>query len=254
MTHPQLTAIILTYNEEAFLPDCLDSVRQLTASVLVLDSGSADRTVEIARCAGARVEQRRFDGFASQRNAALQMAGAAPWVLFVDADERLPARLAAEIERRLAGTAPNTAGYWIPRRNIVLGKALRGGGWWPDYQARLMQPERARYDLSRQVHEVVVFDGETGHLNAPLLHLNYASRREFINRQRRYTDQRVAQLRRNGFRPRRRAYLSGPAREFWRRLVRLRGYRDLGTGLYLASVLAFEEARANWMLRNGVGR
>jgi glycosyltransferase involved in cell wall biosynthesis len=253
MSEPRLIAIVLTRNEEQHLPGCLTSLRPLGAPVLVLDSGSTDRTCELARAAGAQVERRAFDGYANQRNAALalalDLAPGAAWALFVDADERLTPALTAELTRVIATAQLDPAGYWIPRRNIVFGRTLRGGGWWPDYQARLLRLGRARYDVARQVHETVLFDGPTGKLRAPMLHYNYATRREFIAKQRAYTRRRVTQARTAGLRPRRRAYLGMPLRELYRRFVRLHGYRDGLTGFLLAAVLAWEELRAVWLLR-----
>jgi hypothetical protein len=137
----------------------------------------------------------------------------------------------------------------LPRRNLFFGRGLRGGGWWPDEQARLLRRGRAHYDTARQVHEVVQFDGTSRKLREPMVHLNYASRREFVAKQRAYLLQRVEQTPAGAI-PRRRAYVGGPVREFWRRFVRLKGYRDGLTGLFLAGVLSFEEARAVWLLRS----
>lgn len=255
MSDAALIAIVLTRNEERHLPGCLTSLRPLGVPVLVLDSGSTDRTRDLARAAGARVEVRPFDGYANQRNAALALAAdavaRADWVLFLDADERLTPALAAELTRVVATAPAELAGYWIPRRNVVSGQSLRGGGWWPDYQARLLRLGRARYDVARQVHETVLFDGPTERLRAPMLHYNYATRREFIAKQRAYTQRRVTRERMKGFRPRRRAYLSMPLRELHRRFVRLHGYRDGLTGLFLAAVLAWEELCAVGLLRRG---
>lgn len=244
---PCLVGIILTLNEAEHLPDCLVSLAMLTDRILVLDSGSTDDTREIAVAHGAAVECREFDGYASQRNAALDLAGDAAWVLFLDADERLTPAGAAEIRREIEAAGSDVAAFWLPRRNIAFGRELRGGGWWPDAQARLLRPGRARYDPARQVHEVVVIDGETRSLTEPMVHLNYASKREFVTKQRAYTLRRVASG--SGTLPRRRAYVGAPVREFWRRFIRLRGYRDGLTGFFLASVLALEEARAVRLLR-----
>jgi len=246
---PRLAAVVLTLNEATHLPDCLASLRSLTNQIIVLDSGSSDGTQTIAAGFGARVETRAFDGYASQRNAALDLAGDAEWVLFLDADERLTPAGANEIRNAIASAQPELAAFWLPRRNLFFGRALRGGGWWPDEQARLLRPGRVRYDLSRQVHEVVVIDGSSRRLREPIIHLNYANRREFIVKQRAYTFQRVQQSPATAA-PRRRAYLGGPARELWRRFVRMKGYRDGLTGLFLAGVLALEEARAVWLLRS----
>jgi glycosyltransferase involved in cell wall biosynthesis len=248
VTIPSLTAIVLTLDEERHLPACLSSLRQVTDDIIVLDSGSRDRTVEIAEAAGACVRTRPFTGYASQRNAALELAPTAEWVLFLDADERLTAAGASELHARLAGETA-VAAFWFPRRNLFWGRELRGGGWWPDEQARLFRWGCVRYDETREVHEVAVIEGPSAWLREPLVHLNYDSRREFIGKQRAYTRWRVREALESGAVPRRRAYLSAPARELHRRLVVNRGYRDGMTGLFLAAILAVEELRAVWLVR-----
>lgn len=247
MTSSDLTVIILTLNEERHLPDCLLSLRGLTHDVLVVDSGSTDRTVEIARTFGARVEHLPFRGFASQRNAALRFAQQREWTLFIDADERVTPELRDEILQQITSASDQTAGFWIPRENIAFGSVLGGGGWWPDYQARTIRRNRGTYDQDHQIHEVVQFDGETHKLVEPLLHINYESRREFVRQQRRYTHSLAAagQI----APPRNISYLSRPVREFVRRFFRLRGYRDGTTGLFMACVMGIEEFRGCVLMR-----
>jgi glycosyltransferase involved in cell wall biosynthesis len=244
--HP-IAAIVLTLNEEKHLGECLESLQALQARVIVLDSGSIDRTVEIAACHGAEFIHSPFEGFASQRNKALDLAASSPWVLFIDADERLSTEGIEEIRSRIEAEDDDIAGFWFPRRNIVFGRELSGGGWWPDYQARLIRSGRGRYDAQREVHEVVMFDGRTEKLSQPLLHINYESRREFLQRQRAYTIRSA----RAGLipAPRPHSYLSRPAREFLRRFVGLRGYRDGSTGLFMAAVMALEELRGCFLSR-----
>jgi glycosyltransferase involved in cell wall biosynthesis len=248
---PTLLGIVLTLNEAEHLPDCLRSLTAVADRVLVLDSGSTDATVAIARTAGACVTRRAFDGYANQRNAALALAGDASWVLFLDADERLTRAGAAELRAAVAHAPRDVSAFQLPRRNVMFGRALRGGGWWPDAQTRLLRVGHARYDASRQVHELVLVDGGVRTLTEPLIHLNYVRRREFLRKQAIYTRLRAQQAIRRGFRPRRRAYLSAPARELWRRFITLHGHRDRLTGLFLALALATEEVRACWLIRRG---
>jgi hypothetical protein len=250
---PSLAVVVLTYNEAAFLPDCLASAASLDADLIVLDSYSTDQSRAIATAAGATVYQRPFDGFANQRNAALELAGDKSWVLFLDADERLTPALTLEIQAAAASAPADVAAYWIPRRNIFFRREIHGGGWWPDYQARLLRPTRCRYDSAYQVHERVLIDGRERTLGQPVIHLNYSSRREFLEKQRRYTKLRVRQDLRRGWVPRRRSYLGAPAREFWRRYVQMGGYRDWLTGLFLAAAMAREEMRAVALARRHAG-
>nr|PZN65631.1 MAG: hypothetical protein DIU58_06950 [Sphaerobacter thermophilus] len=240
-----LGVVVLTRDEERHLPDCLASVQGLVtagALLFVLDSESTDQTVAIARRFGARVAVRPFDGYASQRQAALRMVDR-PWVLFLDADERLSPALTAEVIDAVRTGSPDVAGYWLPRRNWIRGREMRGGGWWPDYQLRLLRRDRAHYRVGREVHEIVDLDGPAGWLSEPLLHLNYDSLREFRAKQAHYARMRAESLRAAGQFPRRRTYIGQPAREFFRRVVRLRGYRDGPLGLVLAAILAWYELR-----------
>lgn len=232
-----LSAVILTQNEERHLRDCLAGLTWAD-ELLVLDSGSVDRTPVIATEMGARVEQRPFDNYPRQRNAALQLAGS-EWILFVDADERVPSELAAEI--RAATESQEAAGFWIPRRNYIVGRWVRHAGWYPDYQPRLLQRGRARWDERREVHEVVLFEGRQGYLNTPLIHYNYDSWREFVERQSRYTAMEVAYLQREGNPVEARQVLTQPLREFWRRYVTLAGYLDGGHGLLLSLLMSYFE-------------
>ncbi|MCX2727139.1 glycosyltransferase [Thermomicrobium sp. 4228-Ro] len=241
-----LSVIVLTLNEERHLPGCLESVRGLGRQLVVVDSGSTDRTVEIAQAAGAEVVTHRFVDFPSQRNAALALARE-PWVLFVDADERVTPQLAEEIRAALAQGDERVAGFWIPTQNWMWGKWIRGGGWWPDEHLRLLRVGRARYRSEITVHEVVELDGEARHLASPLVHLNYDSRREFVRKQLSYARLAARSLVLQGRRPRRRTFLGQPLREFWRRFVTLRGYRDGLDGLFLATMMAFATL-VTWIL------
>jgi hypothetical protein len=240
-----LCAIILTLDEERHLPDCLASVRWAD-EVLVFDSFSTDRTVALAREAGARVAQRAFDDYAGQRNAALQATGA-EWVLFVDADERVPPALAEEIRQAIT---QSQAGWWIPRHNYLFGKLTLHAGWYPDYQLRLLRRAAARYDPARPVHELVLLEGESGHLTSPLIHHNYETVPEFIRKQASYARYEAERLRLEGIRARPHHLLSRPVRQFWWRFVTLSGWRDGLHGLRLSLLMGrFEFEKWRGLLR-----
>ncbi len=226
-----LTALVLAHNEEHHLPDCLASLTWAD-TVLVFDSFSADRTVEIATAAGASVVRREFDNYAGQRNAALA-AAQTEWVLFVDADERVPPALAAEIRLALD---QSQAGWWIPRHNYLFGKLTLYAGWYPDYQLRLLRRAHARYE--RPVHEIVVLDGEAGHLQNPLVHLNYASVHEFVAKQKYYAAYDAERLAAEGVRAKPHNFILQPLRQFWWRFITLQGWRDGLHGLRLSLLMA----------------
>lgn len=243
-----LAAVVLTRNEERHIGDCLDSLAWADER-LVFDDFSTDRTVEIARRHGARVVQRALDNFAAQRNAALQVVDTG-WVLFVDADERVTPALAHEVRQVIAAGEEMRAGWWIPRHNYMLGHRMRGGGWYPDYQLRLLRRGRARYDPARPVHEIVLLDGEAGYLQNALIHYNYDSVAQFQAKMMRYTRLEAHILRSQGVRARPWTYVTMPLREFWRRFVRLRGYRDHLYGLLFCGLMAWYTLVTYLRLRN----
>jgi (heptosyl)LPS beta-1,4-glucosyltransferase len=231
----RVSVIVLTYNEERNIASCLDTL-DWADELIVLDSFSSDRTVEIAGSSGARVEQRTFVNWAEQRTAAMALAHE-PWIFFVDADERATPELAAEVRRVIQSN--EYAGYWVPRRNIIFGKHIKHTGWSPDYQPRLLNTSRCRWDPARPVHELVLFDGPDGHLQNTLTHYNYDSIGQFVAKQERYTDIAARQLFEEGKRARLRSFVGQPAREFVRRFLTLQGYRDGLHGLLLSLLLAY---------------
>jgi glycosyltransferase involved in cell wall biosynthesis len=178
---PTVSAVVLTTDVERQLAACLRCL-SWADEVMILDGGSRDRTIAIAEAAGARVERRPWDDFAHQRQAALDRARG-DWVLFVDDDERVSAGLAAEVRAATASEA--AAGYWIPRRNYIWGRWVRGGGWYPDTQLRLLRRDRSSYDLGGLVHEVARVDGQLATLRCALVHYNYETVGQFLKKQRR---------------------------------------------------------------------
>ncbi len=254
-----LTAAVLTLNEAEHLPDCLASLTWADV-VLVLDSGSTDPTVDIARAAGVQVITHPFENYARQRQRALDLVST-PWVLFVDADERVPPELAEEVRAVISQadpwpattspSGPSPAGYWIPRRNIFWGRAMRGGGWWPDHQLRLLRVDRARFDPEQAVHEVARVDGPTGRLTQPLSHLNYADLAEFRTKQAAYARFEAERRRTTGQVVRPHNLVLQPWREFRRRYVALEGWRDGLNGLVVCALMAWYELRVLVALRRG---
>ncbi|MCA9929223.1 MAG: glycosyltransferase family 2 protein, partial [Anaerolineales bacterium] len=177
----ELTAVILTLNEAAHIQECIESL-SWADRVVVFDSHSDDGTAQIAINAGADVMLSKFENYAQQRNAALD-AIETDWVFFVDADERGTPLLAAEI-RDVMANQPE-AGWFVPRHNYIFGKLTLGAGWYPDYQLRLLQHGKVRYE--RPVHEVANVAGEIGYLRNPLIHYNYRDAEHFHAKQRAYS-------------------------------------------------------------------
>src|SRR5512145_2557937 len=166
-----LSVAIIARDEERYIAAALASSSALAAEVLVLiDERTRDHTAAICHAYGARVLVEPWRGFSSQRNRALDCC-VGDWVLFLDADERITPALSQEILHVLHSNT-SSAGYWIPRYNSFFGRTVRGGGWYPDYQLRLLRRGRAQYDETCLVHEFALLDGEAEYLNEHLLHLN----------------------------------------------------------------------------------
>jgi glycosyltransferase involved in cell wall biosynthesis len=230
-----LAAVILTRNEERHIAACIESVAWADR-VVVLDDYSDDHTVEIAREMGATVIQHRLHDFGQQRNVALE-AVEAEWILFVDADERVTSGLAAEIQQVIP--RDDIDGWWIPRHNYIWGAVVLHAGWYPDYQMRLLRRAKARYDPTREVHELVILDGQEGHLDNVLVHYNYDSLRQFRAKQKRYTDYDAKILFDRGVRPKPQNYLLQPLRQFKWRYFDLAGYKAGWRGLLLSLLMAY---------------
>lgn len=165
-----ISVLILTKNEEQDLPGCLASVGW-SDDVHILDSESTDRTCEIAVAAGAKVTVRRFDGYASQRNAGLALPFRHEWVLVLDADERPTPELAAEMQTAVAGAAQDVAAFRLRRRDFLWGTWLKHAQITPLY-LRLFRVGHAHYE--REVNEIAEVDGGIRDLAAPLDHMPFS--------------------------------------------------------------------------------
>jgi glycosyltransferase involved in cell wall biosynthesis len=227
------------------LGDCLRSLEFADERLVLVDAATRDRTRELAAGLGARVEERGFDNFAAQRDAALNLA-TGEWVLFVDADERVTPELRTEVLRTIDRPG-DCRGFWIPRHNYLMGRVVRYAGWFPDYQLRLLERRAAHMDPVRVVHEVALVDGPVGYLREPLVHFNYRGLGDFIAKQERYCPFEAQHWLALFGRPRPRALIGQPAREFWRRFVHLEGYREGLLGLVLSLLLAYYAGKAVWL-------
>lgn len=165
----KLSVIIITKNEAGNIQACLDSVAFANEWIIV-DSGSTDGTVEIARAAGATViETADWPGFGPQKNRALD-AATGDWILSLDADERIPEALRDEILAVLA--APKHASYALPRLSSFCGHFIRHAGWYPDYIVRLFRKDAGRFSADL-VHESVIVAQAGGKLRTPIIHYSY---------------------------------------------------------------------------------
>lgn len=185
-----LSVAIITLNEEQNLTRTLSSVK-FADEIIVVDTGSVDRTVEIARSFGAKVFNREWTGFADQKNFAIQQCQG-DWILSLDADEELSRDLQTQIQILLP-TYPPIDAYFIKRRNLFLNRWIKRGGYYPDSKLRLFRRAAANFTQApprfenRPVHETIAFDGESSTLDFDLIHHAYPTLESYLEHMDRYS-------------------------------------------------------------------
>lgn len=188
MPHPMLSVIILTLNEEANLPVALSSLRGLDPAIFVVDSGSTDRTLEIARAAGCHVVEHPFENYAIQRNWAFDhLPIGTPWTLCLDADERLTPALAGEIKATLSQQDGPCDGYMLRKRTVFMGRWIKHGGQYPAYHLRLFRTGRGRCE-ARLYDQHFVVDGRVGSLTNDYIDVITSDLGRFIIRHNRWAE------------------------------------------------------------------
>jgi glycosyltransferase involved in cell wall biosynthesis len=271
----QLSVVIITYNEEANIGRTLASVAPMVrdgqGEIIMVDSGSTDRTVEIARQHGAKVFVEPWKGYAAQKNSAIEKASG-DWILSLDADEEVEPILIEEIHENPAfhASLPQPAtgewcstmktealkgqpvAFWIPRKNFFLGRWIRHGGFWPDTKLRLFLRGAARFE-NRAVHEDAQTDGPTGAIQAgALVHHSYPTLSDYIEHMNRYSSLGAEMTGPRGFslvnivlRP-----LATFVYNYFFRLGFLDGREGLLLHMYHAVYVSWKYAKA-WELRAG---
>src|SRR5580658_1953323 len=189
-----LSVAMIAMNEEANLPRTLDSVRWAD-EIIVVDSGSKDRTLEIAQSFGAKTSYHAFGGHGEQKNVALDLC-TSDWILLLDADEVLTPTLQSEIRQLLAcadGREPEFNAYWIPRLNLYFGRWIRHGGFYPDHKLRLFKRGSARLGEGVGPHSTPQFSGPKCNLKGDILHYAYPTMGIYLEHMDRYSSE-IAQL------------------------------------------------------------
>ena len=190
----RLSVLVPTLNEEVNLPDCLASVAGWAKEIWVVDSYSTDRTLEIARQSEANLMQHPFDGYAAQKNWALEnVPFACEWLLILDADERVSLELADEIEGIIAADGNGYDGFYLNRKLIFYGKWIRHCGWYPSWNLRLFRHVRGRYE-QREVHEHLLLEGKVGYCKHDLIHEDLRDMSFCIAKHNRYSSQEAREL------------------------------------------------------------
>ena len=194
---PQLSVTVIALNQEANIGECLESV-SFADDIVVVDTGSTDLTVEVARTYTDRVLTTSWQGFGRTKNFALDQARN-EWVFSLDTDERVPPALKDEIQAVVKANGP-LAGYRVPRKNYFCGRWIRHLGWYPDYTLRLFRRDQGRF-RDQEVHEAVLVAGPVGNLKTPLEHYSYRSVSEYVTRMDRYARLAAVELAKRGRRP-----------------------------------------------------
>jgi glycosyltransferase involved in cell wall biosynthesis len=230
-----LSAILIVRNEERDLPACLESLRGMAQEVIVVDSGSTDQTVSIAKEFGARVIHREFAGFGPQKQFALEQV-TGEWVLNIDADERLSPALREEMTVVLSGE-PSVHGFYLRFQNVFFGHRLRFGGLWNEKHLRLFRRDQAHY-VGKEIHEGISVVPPLGRLRGRVLHESYKNFSEYLDKCNRYT----GLVARDKFRKGRRFSLWNHARLPWEFLVRYflkLGFLDGNAGFIYAALSSY---------------
>jgi glycosyltransferase involved in cell wall biosynthesis len=232
---PLLSAILIVRNEERDLPGCLETLKGVVDETVVVDSGSTDQTIDIARRFGARVIHRDFMGFGLQKQFALEQA-TGEWVINIDADERLSPALGQEIRATLSG-GPAVHGFQLRFHNVFLGRRLRFGGHGSEWHLRLFRRDKAHYE-GREIHEGISVDPPLGRLRGVVLHESYKNFSEYLEKCNRYT----GLIARDKYRKGRRFTLWSHARLPWdfifRYILKL-GFLDGNPGFIYAVLSAY---------------
>jgi glycosyltransferase involved in cell wall biosynthesis len=231
----KITATIITLDEERKIARAIESLR-CCDEILIVDSGSVDRTVELAENLGARVIEAGWRGFAGQKNWAAEQA-AHDWILSLDADEALSEALEAEIWN-LKKSGPQHDAYTMPRLARYLGRWILHSGWYPDRKVRLYDRRKAKF-VGDFVHESVVCHGRVGHLESNILHFTCDSLAEHVKTMDHYTTLAAQELAARRVPVPLSRMIFAPGWTFIRTYFFQRGFLDGLEGLIIAHMAAF---------------
>lgn len=237
----RVSAVINTYNEEKNLARCLESVCQLVDEIVVVDMHSADKTVEIAKKYGAKIFLHEYTRFVEPaRNFALQQARG-DWILLIDADEELTPTLGDRLREVIEIDRADFVE--IPRKNIIFGKWIEHSRWWPDYLVRFFRKGKVKF--SDKIHTPPSTEGEAIKLDPEeknaIVHYNFQTISQFIERLNRYTDIQSEGLCESGYRFKIEDLILKPSNEFFSRFFAGEGYKDKLHGLILSVLQGFSE-------------
>ncbi len=251
----RISATIITFNEADRIGACLASLA-FCDEIVVVDSGSTDATRELAEAAGARVLVRPFDGFRSQKQFAVEQARH-DWILSLDADEWLDARLSEAIQAERGRGFPGVAGYRFSRSSEYFGRFLRHGNAYPDRKLRLFDRRRGGWRGDREIHETATVDGVVATLPGDLMHRPFRSFDHHLAKGAQYSQMMAEHAHARGRRSSLAKLLLAPAWRFFRGYVLRGGFLDGWPGLVYAYVTAWtarQKAVRLWLLQRGLAQ
>ncbi len=227
----KISAYILTKNEERHIKDCVNSVKWAD-EIVIVDAFSTDATVEIAKEAGCKIVQHKFESFGKQRNFALTQCSY-DWVIALDADERISLELKDEIIKQLQ-KSPDGAVFTAPRKSMFINRWIMHSGWYPDYRHPILfDKTKAKYK-DQLVHEDIDYKGKKYYFKGDILHYSYDSIKQFVQKSDFYTDLRAREMFEKGKKFRVYNLFINPVSMFLKMYVFRRGFLDGLTGFVLA--------------------
>ena len=229
MSKIPVSVAIITHNEELNIKDALESVNEFE-DVIVVDAFSDDKTADICRTFDCRFFQHKWQGFARQKQMAVDYAKE-QWVLILDADERVTPELRKEIELRI--TDNSFKGFYIPRKNFFLGRWIKHSGWWPDHTLRFFRKDVSHME-QREVHEKVKVKGPVGYMQAPLEHHTYRTISDYIKKMENYSNLAAKEMGGKGIAASIVSMVCSPIIVFMKMYVVRQGFRDGIHGIILA--------------------
>ena len=234
----KIAVVISAYNEEAMIEDCLKSVKTIADEIIFVDNTSSDRTVEIAKKYTQKIFIRENDPVNLNKNKNFGFTKATgDWIISLDADERITPQLSAEIRSKIREN--QFAGFQIPRKNIIFGKWIAHSIWWPDYNLRLFRRGKGKF-AEIHVHEKLEVKGEVGQLTSPMLHYNYQTVSQFINKlNKTYTESETENFLASGKSINWYDAIRWPTADFVKTFFFEKGYKDGLHGLVLSLFQAF---------------
>lgn len=234
----KVSVVISAYNEQKMIEDCLKSAKLIADEIILVDNTSADNTVKIAKKYTDKVFTRPNDPIMLNRNKNFGFSKATGrWIISLDADERITKQLASEIKKAVLNK--NFNGWEIPRKNIIFGRWIKHSIWWPDYNLRLFRKNYGKFAL-KHVHEKLDVIGEIGKLQNPMIHYNYQTVSQFIQKlDKTYTESETENFLASGKKIYWYDAIRWPANDFIKTFFFQKGYKDGLHGLILSQLQAF---------------